>query len=206
VTIKPYRLPPLMDAELNRQVFKLCQTGKMQPTTSPYSSPIFLVRKPARNAGKCRKRKLFSRCNGLQNSQIKDIRSLPRITKGRRLHAQNWSIKNDLYAIFDNKEAFYCLPLAEESKDLIAVSTSKLYARYTRMPLGIKVASALYHLELSNLLRTQLNSDLVILYQDDLFLFTDTWEQHKELMKQIFQRYHFANIRFSGKKTQLCAE
>jgi hypothetical protein len=25
-------------------------------------------------------------------------------------------------------------------------------------------------------------------------------------MKQIFQRYHFVNIRFNGKKTQLCAE
>jgi hypothetical protein len=46
VIIKPYRLPPLMDAELNRQVSKLCQAGVMEPTTSPYSLPIFLVRKP----------------------------------------------------------------------------------------------------------------------------------------------------------------
>jgi hypothetical protein len=50
VRIKPYRLPPLMDAELNRQVSKLCQSGILEPSCSPYSSPIFLVRKPSPRA------------------------------------------------------------------------------------------------------------------------------------------------------------
>jgi hypothetical protein len=43
---KPGRIKPLMDAELNRQVSKPCQAGVMEPTISPYWSPIFLVRKP----------------------------------------------------------------------------------------------------------------------------------------------------------------
>jgi hypothetical protein len=111
-----------------------------------------------------------------------------------------------LYSTFDNKGAFYSLPLAEESRDLTAVSSSKFHRRYTRLRLGIKVASSLYQLGLSNLLRPQLNADLIILYQDDRFLFTDGWEQHKTLMKQIFGKYHAANIRFNGKKSQLCAE
>jgi hypothetical protein len=108
--------------------------------------------------------------------------------------------KATLYSIFNSKGAFYRLQLAEEGRDLTTVSTSKFHARYTRMPIVIKVVSALYQLELSNLLRSQLNSDLDIIYQDDLFLFTDTWEKHKELMKQLFQRYHFANIRFNGNR------
>jgi hypothetical protein len=98
--------------------------------------------------------------------------------------------KATLYSIFDNKGAFHSLPLAEESRDLTAVSTSKFHLRYTRMPMGIKPASSLYQLALSNLLRSQLNSDLIILYQDDIFLFTNGWKEHKELMKQIFDRYH----------------
>jgi hypothetical protein len=97
------------------------------------------------------------------------------------------------------------LPLAEESRDLTAVSTSKFHLRYTRLPLGIKSASAPYQLDLYNLLRFQLNSDLIILYQE-ILSFTDSWQKPKELMKQIFERYDFANIRFHGKKTQLCAE
>jgi hypothetical protein len=46
VPIKPYRLPPLMDAELNRQLSTLCHSGVLEPSCSPYSSPVFLVRKP----------------------------------------------------------------------------------------------------------------------------------------------------------------
>jgi hypothetical protein len=47
VRIKPYRLPPLMDAELNRQLSKLCHSGVLEPSCSPYSAPVFLVRKPS---------------------------------------------------------------------------------------------------------------------------------------------------------------
>jgi hypothetical protein len=101
--------------------------------------------------------------------------------------------KATLYSIFDNKGAFYCLPLAEESRDLTAVSTSKFHLRYTRMPMRNQLRITLYQLELSNLLRSQLNSDLIILYNRmTLFLFTDSWQKHKELMKQIFERYDFA--------------
>jgi hypothetical protein len=108
--------------------------------------------------------------------------------------------KATLYSILDQKGAFYSLSLAEESRDLTAVSSSKYHLRYTRMHLGLKVASSIYQLALSNLLRSQLDTDLIILYQDDLFLFTDGWEQHKTILKQIFDKLHAANIRFNGKK------
>jgi hypothetical protein len=44
----------------------------------------------------------------------------------------------------------------------------------------------------------------MILYQDDLFLFTNGWDQHKALMKQIFEKYDGANLRFNAKKSQVC--
>jgi hypothetical protein len=208
VRIKPYRLPPLMDAELNRQVSKLRQSGILEPTCSPYSSPIFLVRKPSPPGAP------LQTGNGNNFRVVTDFRSinlklclvyhaLPRAEDC--MHKIGHS-KATLYSTFDNKGAFHSLPLAEESRDLTAVSTSKFHLRYTRVPMGIKPASSLYPLVLSNLLRSHMNSDLIILYQDDLFLFTDSWEKHKELMKQIFYRYHVANIRFNGRKTHLCAE
>jgi hypothetical protein len=204
-----YRLPPLLDAELNRQVSKLCKSGVLEPSCSPYSSPIFLVRKPSpppgapsqtRNGNNYR---LISDFRQL-NSRIAPVyHALPRVEEC--MHKIGHS-KATLYSILDNKGAFSSLPLAEEIRDLTAVSSSKFHCRHTRMHLGVKVASSLYQLALSNLLRSQLDSDLNILYQDDLFLFTDGWEQHKTLMKQIFDKYHAANIRFNGKKSQLCAE
>jgi hypothetical protein len=208
VRIKPYRLPPLMDAELNRQVSKLCQAGILEPSSSPYSSPIFLVRKPSppdapSQTGNGNNYRVISDFRQLNLRIAPVYHALPRVEDC--MHKIGHS-KATLYSILDNKGAFYSLPLAEESRDLTAVSSSKFHCRYTRMPLGVKVASSLYQLVLSNLLRSQLDSDLIILYQDDLFLFTDGWEQHKTLMKQIFDKYHATNIRFNGKKSQPCAE
>jgi hypothetical protein len=197
-----------MDAELNRQVFKLCQSGMLEPSCSSHSSPIFLVRKPSppgapSQTGSGNNFRLISDFRSL-NSRLAPVNhALPRVEDC--MHKIGHS-KATVYTILDNKGAFYSLPLAEESRDLTAVSSSKFHCRYTRMPLGLKVASSLYQLALSNLLRSQLNTDLIILYQDDLFLLTDVWEQHKTLLKQIFDKYHAANIRFNGKKSQLCAE
>jgi hypothetical protein len=112
--------------------------------------------------------------------------------------------KANLYSTFDNKGAFFSLPLAEESRDLTAISSSKYHLRYTRLPMGLKSSSSIYQLSLSNLLRSQVDSDLIILYQDDIFLFTDGLDQHKVLMKQIFDKYHVANLRFNGRKSQVC--
>jgi hypothetical protein len=112
--------------------------------------------------------------------------------------------KANLYSIFDQKGAFYALSLAEESRDLTAISSSKYHLSYTRLPLGLKSSSSIFQLSLSNLLRSQLDTDLMVLYQDDLFLFTDGWEQHKVLMRQIFDKYRVASLRFNGRKSQVC--
>jgi hypothetical protein len=111
--------------------------------------------------------------------------------------------KANLYSTFDQKGAFYALAVAEESRDITAISSSKYHLRYTRLPLGLRSSSSIFQLSLSNLLRSQLDTNLMVLYQDDLFLLTNGWDQHKALMKQIFHKYDFANLRFNGKKSGL---
>jgi hypothetical protein len=200
-----------MDAELNRQLSKLCHSGILEPSCSPYSSPVFLVREPSppgapsqtgSGTGNGNNFRIVTDLRQLNLRVAPVYHALPRVEDC--LHKLGHS-KATLYSILDQKGAFYSLSLAEESRDLTAISSSKYHLRYTRMPLGLKVASSIYQLALSNLLRSQLDSDLMVLYQDDLFLFTDGWEQHKTLLKQIFDKYHAANIRFYGKKSQLCA-
>jgi hypothetical protein len=136
VRIKPYRLPPLMDAELNRQVSKLCQSGVMEPTCSPYSSPIFLVRKPSppgapSQTGNGNNFRVITDFRQLNLKLSPVYHALPRVEDCMHKIGQS---KATLYLILDNKGAFYSLPLAEESRDLTAVSTSKFHLRYTRMP------------------------------------------------------------------------
>jgi hypothetical protein len=210
VRIKPYRLPPSMDTELNRQLSKLCHSHILEPSCSAHSSPLFLVRKssppgtPPQTGNETANGNTWRLVTDLcqLNLRVAPVyHALPRVEDSMYKLGHS---KATLYSVFDQKGAFFSLSLAEESRDLTAISSSKYHLRYTRLPLGLKSASSIYQLSLSNLLRSQPDSDLMILYQDDLFLFTDGWEQHKALMKQIFDKYHVANLRFNRRKSQVC--
>jgi hypothetical protein len=87
-----------MDTELNRQVSKLRQSGVMEPTSSPYSSPIFLVHKPSPQARphKPEMEIIFALSRIIAPLTLSSA-SLPRTTKGRILYAQNRPIKS--YAV-----------------------------------------------------------------------------------------------------------
>jgi hypothetical protein len=214
VRIKPYRLPPLMDAELNRQLSKLCHSGIF------WNRLVHRIRvqfswcvNPALRAHPRRPESETGNETGSGNTWriVTDLRqlnlrvaplyhALPRVEDS--MHKLGHSRAN-LYSTFDQKGAFYALSLAEESRDITAISSSRYHLRYTRLPLGLKSSSSIFQLSLSNLLRSQLDTDLMVLYQDDLFLFTNGWDQHKALMKQIFHKYDVANLRFNGKKSGL---
>jgi hypothetical protein len=123
VQIKPYRLPPLMDAELNRQLSKLCHSGVLEPSCSPYSSPVFLVRKPRppprrtpANRKRNRKWKYLEDRNRHAPDQSARRPALPRFTTRGGLHVQTRPLKSDfllglrskrgvLFAFFGGRES-----------------------------------------------------------------------------------------------------
>jgi hypothetical protein len=46
VSIRPYRYPPNLKAEIEKQVVDMLQKGLIQPSASLFSSPVLLVKKP----------------------------------------------------------------------------------------------------------------------------------------------------------------
>lgn len=53
VSIRQYRYSPALKSEIEKQVSKLLQSGFIRPSTSPFSSPVLLVRKKDRSCRMC---------------------------------------------------------------------------------------------------------------------------------------------------------
>jgi hypothetical protein len=110
-----------------------------------------------------------------------------------------------ILSCFDNKCGFFSLTLEEGSRDVTAVTSSRAHYRFCRLPLGLKISSSIYQQSLSNLLADELDSNRCLLYEDDLIIHTENWNQHKKLMTDIFAKYHQARIIFNSTKSQICA-
>jgi hypothetical protein len=113
--------------------------------------------------------------------------------------------KLKILSCFDNRSGFFSLSIEEGSRDVTAVTSSRAHYRFARLPLGLKISSALYKQALSTLLADELDSNRCLLYQDDLIIHTKNWNQHKKLMTDIFSKYHQTRIRFNAVKSQICA-
>ena len=46
IRLRQFRQSPMLEKELQRQVDELCRAGVVQPSTSPFNSPAFLIKKP----------------------------------------------------------------------------------------------------------------------------------------------------------------
>jgi hypothetical protein len=205
VRVKPYKLSREMNDLLHKELLKWKKAGVVEPTTSAFFSPIFLLKKPAPpNAPKDYKPQFRAICDLRQvNLQVQPIFfGLP--TAEQAIHKIGHA-RAQYFSVLDNRNAFYGVPIEEGSRDVTAISSSRLHLRFKRLCLGLSCSSALYQLQLSNLLDQELQTGLCLLYQDDLLIFSRNWDRHLSLLQEILGKYDQANLRLNPTKAQMAA-
>ena len=177
------QLKEILDDKLNR--------GIIEPGHGPYSSTVLLLPKPKGGI------RFVLDYRALNDCVKSDAYTLPQVEEV--LSALSGS---RIFSSLDIKEAFWSVPLDEESKQLTAFRTPLGLFQYTRMPMGLKTASAVFCRFLDGIVGN-LRWQTALTYIDDVLVYSATAKEHLDALEILFARLDAANLTLKAAKTQL---
>lgn len=188
-----YPLSPAMQKIVNEELDFMLANDIVEPSTSPWSSPIVLVQK---KNGKWRFCVNFKRLNAVS---IPDAYPLPYVsdTLDKLRNAQ-------FLSSLDIKSAYWQIPVAKESRPLTAFTVpGRGLFQFKRLPFGLHSAPATWQRFADQVIRADLEKN-VFIYLDDIIIVTDTFDKHLEVLEEIFKRLKEAGITLNREKCEFC--
>ena len=193
INIKQYRLPHGMQDEIDSQIKDMLDKGIIKPSRSSFNNPIWLVPKKADSEGIVKMRLVID-FRKLNESSI----------------FEPWPMKNPIeifdqlkgakhFSVIDIKSGFWHIPLAEEDQEKTAFTTPSGRFEFTRVPFGLLNGSSEFQRIADYTIRGLKN---VFFYIDDLICFTETLEEHEQLLKKVMSRLRKANLTINVDKCE----
>ncbi|XP_037831365.1 uncharacterized protein LOC119616983 isoform X4 [Kryptolebias marmoratus] len=182
------------DLEAVREHLKdLLEAGIIRESKSPFSSPIVVVRKRNGSVRLC----IDYRKLNLQT--IKDAYALPNLEESFcALTGSKW------FTVLDLKSGYYQIEMAEEDKAKTAFVTPLGFWEWNRMPQGITNAPSTFQ-RLMERCMGDLHLKEVLVFLDDIIIFSATLEEHEERLLRVLSRLKQFGLKLSPEKSKLDA-
>jgi len=190
------RLPYALCKELEEEMDSLLQSGCIEPSVSPYSSPLVLVRKKSGGLRVCVDYRALNR------DTVPDRYPLPRIDElmdmvGRQ-HAK-------VFSSLDLMKDYHQVKMDDSSKPkTVFVCHLGLY-QYRRMPFGLTNAPATFQRLMGKLFNGK-DFDFVFVYLDDILVASQTVKEHLDHLQKVFQRLRESGLRLKPSKCVFATE
>lgn len=179
------------DREAVRQHLReLLDAGIIRESESPFASPVVVVKK---KNGKIR---LCIDYRKLNTRTIKDAYALPNIEETfSALNGAKW------FSVMDLKSGYYQVEMAEEDKPKTAFTCPLGFYEFNRMPQGITNAPSTFQ-RLMEKCVGDLHLSEVLVFLDDLIVFSQTLEEHEARLMKVLSRLKSYGLKLSPEKCQ----
>lgn len=173
VNAKTYRYPHIHKEEVDRQISNMLDQNIIQPSSSPWNSPLWVVPKKSDASGK-KKWRVVIDYRKLNEQTIGDSYPLPNISDilDQLGHSKYFST-------IDLTSGFHQIKMDPEDADKTAFSTPSGHYQYLRMPFGLRNAPATFQRLMNNVL-SGLQGNRCFVYLDDIVVHADTLENHNK--------------------------
>lgn len=195
VYTKSYRYPYIHKAEVQSQIEKMLQQKIIQPSESPWSSPIWIVPKKLDASGQ-QKWRLVVDYRKLNEKTISDRYPIPNISDvldklGRCLY----------FTTLDLASGFHQIEMHPDDIEKTAFTVENGHYEYRRMPFGLKNAPSTFQRAMEKILRGLIN-EICVVYMDDIIIFSTSLQEHISNIEKVFQRLREANFKIQLDKSE----
>lgn len=174
VRSRPYKIPFSLRSQVNQEIEDMLKLKIIEPSNSPYVTPIVVVKKPDSSNRICLN---FRRLN-----QITVFDSEP-MTDPDQIFA---NIRGSKYfSKLDLSKGYWQVPLEEESKQYTAFPTDKGLFQFTVLAFGLVNAPATFNKLMCSVLQGMAG---VHHFLEDILIASETWIEHLQILREVLNR------------------
>ena len=183
------RIPPHLYQAVKDELHKLLDNGVIQPSVSPFSSPLSIAVKKDGSPRICLD---FRKINAVTKKDAKCIPSVDELIDS--LHGKR------VFSSIDLMQGYHQQELSERSKKFTAFNAGPIgFFEYSRLPFGLSNSSASFQRMMEYILR-ELLPHLCLVYIDDVIVHSQTEEEHLDSLEKVFQCLRRYNVRLKPSK------
>jgi hypothetical protein len=191
IKLQPRRLPIAKKEEADQMVQDMYNQGVVEPSGSPWSTPVVLVKKKYGTSRFCVD---YRKLNDITK---KDSYPLPCVdTTLDAFSGSNW------FSTLDMKCGYWQVDMQKEDREKTAFSPGRGLWQFTVMPFGLCNAPATFE-RLMELVLAGLPWNVCLVYFDDILVHAKTFDEEVTHLREVFVRLRKANLKLNLKKCEL---